>query len=84
MALVSSVLGPMVFLAIRNNIIQTLDYSQAGYWETMMRISTYYMFFVSTVLTVYFLPKLAVAKNNQETKLFFLNYKGILPVLFWE
>jgi PST family polysaccharide transporter len=43
MALVSSVLGPMVFLAIRNNIIQTLDYSQAGYWETMMRISTYYM-----------------------------------------
>jgi PST family polysaccharide transporter len=29
--------------AIRNNIIQTLDYSQAGYWETMMRISTYYM-----------------------------------------
>jgi PST family polysaccharide transporter len=81
MALVSSVLGPMVFLAIRNNIIQTLDYSQAGYWETMMRISTYYMLFVSTVLTVYFLPKLAVAKNNQETKTIFWNfYKGILPV----
>jgi O-antigen/teichoic acid export membrane protein len=81
MALVSSVLGPMVFLAIRNNIIQTLDYSQAGYWETMMRISTYYMLFVSTVLTVYFLPKLAVAKNNLETKTIFWSfYKGILPV----
>jgi PST family polysaccharide transporter len=52
MALVSSVLGPMVFF-LRNNIIQTLDYSQAGYWETMMRISTLYAF-VSTVLTVYF------------------------------
>jgi PST family polysaccharide transporter len=35
--------GTYGFLAIRNNIIQTLDYSQAGYWETMMRISTYYM-----------------------------------------
>jgi PST family polysaccharide transporter len=35
--------------------------------------------FVSTILTVYFLPKLAVAKNNQETKPFFEFYKGILP-----
>jgi O-antigen/teichoic acid export membrane protein len=81
MALVSSVLGPMVFLAIRNNIIQTLGYNQAGYWETMTRISTYYMLFVSTILTVYFLPKLAVAKNNQETKtVFWRFYKAILPV----
>jgi O-antigen/teichoic acid export membrane protein len=81
MALVSSVLGPMVFLAIRNNIIQTLGYNQAGYWETMTRISTYYMLFVSTILTVYFLPKLSVAKNTQETKTVFWSfYKGILPV----
>jgi O-antigen/teichoic acid export membrane protein len=81
MALVSSVLGPLVFLGIRNNIIQTLGYNQAGYWETMMRISTYYMLFASTILTVYFLPKLAVAKNNQETKTVFWSfYKGILPI----
>jgi len=81
MALVSSVIGPLVFLSIRNNIIQTLDYSQAGYWETMTRISTYYMLFVSTILTVYFLPKLAVAKDNQGTKnVFWSYYKGILPV----
>jgi PST family polysaccharide transporter len=81
MAMVSSVLGPLVFLSIRNNIIQTLDYNQAGYWETMTRISTYYMLFVSTILTVYFLPKLAVAKDNRETKTVFWSfYKGILPV----
>jgi PST family polysaccharide transporter len=30
--------------------------------------------FVSTVLTVYFLPKLAVAKNNQETKTVFWSF----------
>lgn len=81
MAVVSSVLGPLVFLSIRNNIIETLDYDQAGYWETMTRISTYYMLFATTILTVYFLPKLAVAKDNQETKtVFFEFYKGILPV----
>lgn len=81
MALASSVMGPLVFLMVRNNIIQTLDINQAGFWETMTRISTYYMLFVSTILTVYFLPKLSTAKGNQETKnIFWSYYKGILPV----
>jgi PST family polysaccharide transporter len=39
------------------------------------------MLFVTTILTVYFLPKLAVAKNNLETKRVFWSYfKSILPV----
>ncbi|WP_230406454.1 O-antigen translocase [Flavobacterium fluviale] len=81
MALVSSVLGPFVFLAIRNHIIQNLGIEQAGYWETMTRISSYYLLFVSTILTVYFLPKLAKASTNQETKsIFWQFYKFILPV----
>ncbi|MFC4392221.1 O-antigen translocase [Flavobacterium quisquiliarum] len=81
MALVSSVLGPIVFLAIRNQIIQNLGMEQAGYWETMTRISSYYLLFVSTILTVYFLPKLAKASTNQETKnIFWQFYKYILPV----
>lgn len=80
MALVSSVLGPFVLLAIRNNVIERLGIEQAGYWETMTRISSYYMMFVSTILSVYFLPKLVIAKTNQETKLIFWSYyKTILP-----
>lgn len=81
MALVSSVLGPLVFLAIRKNIIDAVGLEQAGFWETITRISTYYMLFVTTILSVYFLPKLAVAKNNLETKkVFWSFYKTILPV----
>ncbi|MEP6803820.1 MAG: O-antigen translocase [Flavobacterium sp.] len=81
MALVSSVLGPIVFLAIRNKIIENLGIDQAGFWETITRISSYYLMFISTILTVYFLPKLSVAKNNQETKTIFWSfYKSILPV----
>ncbi|TPG41834.1 O-antigen translocase [Flavobacterium pectinovorum] len=81
MALVSSVLGPIVFLAIRNHIIKELGINQAGFWETMSRISSYYMLFISTILTVYFLPKLSQAKDNKETKaLFGQFYKSILPV----
>ena len=80
MALVSSVLGPFVLLTIRNNLIEGLGIEQAGYWETMTRISSYYMMFVSTILSVYFLPKLVIAKTHQETKLIFWSYyKIILP-----
>nr|WP_241774395.1 O-antigen translocase [Flavobacterium sp. Root935] len=81
MALVSSILGPFVFLAIRNHIIHDLGIEQAGYWETMTRISSYYLLFISTILTVYFLPKLSKASTNQETKsVFWEFYKFILPV----
>ncbi|MFI0490519.1 O-antigen translocase [Flavobacterium sp.] len=81
MALVSSVLGPLVFLAIRKNVIAVIGINQAGFWETISRISTYYMMFVTTILTVYYLPKLILAKDNQETKKVFWGfYKNILPV----
>jgi O-antigen/teichoic acid export membrane protein len=81
MALVSSVFGPLVYLAIRKNVIFVVGIEQAGFWETMTRISTYYMLFISTILTVYFLPKLAVAKDNFETKkVFWSFYKNILPL----
>lgn len=80
MALVSAVFGPLVFVAIRNNVIQTLGIDQAGFWETMTRISSYYLLFVSTLLSVYFLPKLSNAKTDQETKsIFWSYYKTILP-----
>ncbi|MES2574141.1 MAG: O-antigen translocase [Bacteroidota bacterium] len=80
MALVSSVLGPLVYLAIRKNVIGIVGLEQAGFWETITRISTYYMMFITTILAVYFFPKLAVAKNNQETKkVFWSFYKNILP-----
>ncbi|GAA3733529.1 O-antigen translocase [Flavobacterium ginsengisoli] len=81
MAVVSSVFGPFVFLSIRNHIIHDLGIEQAGYWETMTRISTYYLMFASTILSVYFLPKLSKAQNGLETKNIFLQYyKYILPV----
>lgn len=81
MALVSSIFGPLVYLAIRNNAVVIVGLEQAGFWETMTRISTYYMMFISTIMTVYFLPKLAMANDNLETKkVFWSFYKTILPL----
>ncbi|MCG2611008.1 O-antigen translocase [Flavobacterium sp. SM15] len=83
MALASGILGPIVFLAIRNNVIESLGADQAGYWEAVSRISSYYMMFVTTLLSVYFLPKLALSENDRETKGVFLSYfKNIMPVFF--
>ncbi len=81
MVLVSAVFGPMVLLAIRKNIILSLGIEQAGFWEAMTRISSYYFLFITTLIGIYFLPKLAIAKDNKETKsLFWEYYRGILPV----
>ena len=81
MALVSAVFGPMVFLAIRKYIIVNLGIEQAGFWEAMCRMSSYYFMFITSIISIYFLPKLATSKTNQETKTLFWNYyKGILPV----
>lgn len=81
MALVSGVVGSIVFIAIRKNIIATIGIQEAGYWEAMSKISSFYLVFISSVLTLYFLPKLAVAKNDlQSKKVFFNFYKTIFPM----
>lgn len=81
MALVSSVMGPLVYLSIRSTVIRNLGIEAAGYWEAMSRISSYYLLFLATILTVYFLPKLSKATNNTETNtIFWSYYKGVIPV----
>lgn len=81
MALVSGILGPLVFLAIRNQVIDNVGLKEAGFWEAISRISTYYLLFVNTLITLYYYPKLVIAKNNEETKKVFLGfYKSILPL----
>jgi PST family polysaccharide transporter len=81
MAVVSSVIGPLVLFAVRKNIIHHIGLKEAGFWEAMNRMSSYYFLFITSILGLYFLPKLAVAKNKRETKkLFWSYYTGIMPI----
>lgn len=83
MALVPGIIGSIVFLSIRKNIITIVGIQEAGYWEAISRVSSYYLLFISSILTLYFLPNLAVAKNNKETKIVFWKYyKAIFPFIF--
>lgn len=81
MALVSAVFGSLILLAVRKNIIHTLGIEQAGFWEAMTRISSYYFMFISSIISIYFLPKMAVATSKLETKELLWNYyRGIIPL----
>ena len=84
MALVSAILGPIVLIAIRKFIIDKVGIQQAGFWEAMTRISSYYFLFISSLIAIYFFPKMAAAKSNNETKIIFWKYyKRILPLFIF-
>lgn len=80
MALFSAISGPMIYIFLRNHLIDIAGIETAGFWESMSRISSYYMLFVSSLMSMYFLPQLAVS-NEDETKSIFRSYfKTIVPV----
>lgn len=81
MALTSSILKPTVELIIRNYIIEYSSEFNAGLWESMKQLSRYYMQIFTMALGVYYLPKLASLKTNEEIKSeVFLGIKRIVPL----
>lgn len=81
MAFFSGIFGSFIYLSIRNNLINTVGLQEAGYWESITRISTYYLMFVTTLIGVYYLPKLTTCKTTEETSTLFWDYfKRILPL----
>lgn len=83
MTLFSAMVSPWVYIAIRQHIINTEGLIQAGYWDAILRISDYYLMFVTTILTLYILPRLASLKTGRDFKKEILNfYKTILPIFF--
>lgn len=81
MAIVSGLILPLVMIAIRNYIITAEGMNNAGYWEAMNRISTYYLMFVNSLMTLYFLPRFTEIKDKKEFKAeVFGFYKNIAPV----
>lgn len=75
MAIYSSLLFSICYLLIRNEIIANYGINQAGYWEAMNKISSFYMVFFTSIFTMYLLPKLSV--NNTLT-----GYKQIMKAYF--
>lgn len=66
MAIVSAVCLPVSSLFIRNYIVTQFSWEFAGYWQATNYISSMYLLVVSTVLTIYYLPRLSSALNKTE------------------
>lgn len=81
MAIVSIVSGNLAQIIIRNIIIANYDLNHAGYWDAMTRLSGGYLMFVSTILSVYYLPRLSELKIYKDIKQEVnYGYKVILPL----
>lgn len=82
MALVSGIAFPIVIILIRNYIIDSEGLKEAGFWESMNRISSYYLMFVNSIMTLYFLPRFAEIDSRKEFRReIFDFYKSIIPML---
>lgn len=81
MTLFSAVIVPIIYINIRKYIIQFDSLEAAGYYESMNRISGFYMIFITTLINLYFLPELSKAETVKETKSIFIQYyKHIIPI----
>ena len=81
MALFSAIILPLVALEVRSYIIDHVGLKEAGFWEAMTRISKYYLMFISTLLSLYILPRFSEIDTIKEFRQEVFNfYKTILPI----
>ncbi|ESU25837.1 hypothetical protein FLJC2902T_30310 [Flavobacterium limnosediminis JC2902] len=81
MSLLSAVIVPVTLIAIRNLLINSYSVERAGIWDAVNRVSGFYMLFLSSGLSMYYMPRLAGLKTNSE----FLNelkhyFKTLVPL----
>jgi PST family polysaccharide transporter len=82
MALFSAIAVPLVQLLVRQFLIDEISLNAAGAWEAMVRISGYYMIFVTTLISFYVLPGLSKANSNHDFRTtVFSFFKSVLPLV---
>ena len=81
MILPSAILSPFFNLQIRNFLIASVDVTSGGLWEAISRIANIYLVFVSSIVSIYFYPKLIKAREINDSKIVVWSfYKFIFPL----
>ncbi len=82
MAIVSGFVVPSMQFLVRNRIMNQFSIADAGYWQAVTKISDYYLAFITSVLSVYYMPRLSELNNKDEIRREIVSgYKIILPVV---
>jgi len=86
MAIYSSAIVSINLLLIRNLIIEKLNVLEAGYWEAMNRISSFYIMFFISLTSFYLLPRLSKINDfkvfKEELKSFYTLCVPLLIIVF--
>jgi PST family polysaccharide transporter len=82
MVVIPSLTWPFIYSLIRSDITQSLGLEYAGNWDAMWKFSGIYLSFITSILGIYYLPRLSkiVGKKNLIVELK-EGYKIILPFL---
>lgn len=82
MALVTGFVVPTMQILVRDRIILQFSVTEAGYWQAVTKISDYYLGFITSVLAVYYMPRLSEIQVKSELRVEIIKgYKTILPVV---
>jgi len=81
MSLVSIIMSFAFSYYMRITIIDKFSLEYAGYYEAVFRISGFYMIFINTFVSFYYLPELAKCSSKEEVILLTKEYyKKVLPL----
>ena len=82
MAIVSGFVIPSMQILVRERLIVQFSVTEAGYWQAVTKISDYYLAFITSVLAVYYMPRLSEINIKTELRKEISNgYKIILPIV---
>lgn len=80
MALCTSAVGPICQIIVRDILLSESGAQSAGLWEALIRVSNLYLMFLTTPLSVYYLPKLAELHDRGQLRAEILNgYMLLVP-----
>ena len=83
MTVIGVICIPISQILVRGIIADNLGAEFAGYWDAMWKLSATYLLFVTSTLSVYYLPKLTKTHSPTEMRDEIVNgYKFMLPICF--
>lgn len=82
MALLTAIIAPLTLLFIRNILVEKYSIQEAGIWDAVNRLSSFYMIFFSSGLSLYYMPKLASIHTESEFKAELKSYFKVFVPLF--
>jgi polysaccharide transporter, PST family len=81
MAITTALTLPLSHILVRNHIASNISWEAAGYWQGIWQISEGYLLIVTSVLTMYYLPRLAELRDGSALRVEIMRaYRTLLPI----